>query len=151
MQESISTRSKNSETSGFETICEKSGSLTLVDLKNKIVKIEWHGTVDLTTAKEILTKGADLIEAGHCNRLLLNREGLAAFSTEARIWIKQDLLRTRAKKLVSKVQKVATVSAATSIGKIVSNFVSTAIKLVFPGLQMSKFEGEGAAMDWLVE
>lgn len=133
----------------FETIAARSGSSALVDLKNKIVKIEWHGIVDLGTASEILNHGAGLIEKGHCNKLLLNRKNLVEFTADARLWIKQDLLIKRAQKLVSRVERVATVNPSSTMGNVFANFLTTGIKIVFPNLRISKFDSEEAAIDWL--
>ncbi|MEP1095856.1 MAG: hypothetical protein ABJG78_12145 [Cyclobacteriaceae bacterium] len=135
----------------FEVILELNGSIVAVDYESKIVKIEWHGVVDLDTATELLEKGADMIESGYCNRLLLNRENLKEFSTEARVWIKQDLLKNRGKRLVRKVGKVATVRSSSAMGSIFANFISSGIQLVFPSLKLSNFDSENEAFDWLVE
>ena len=135
----------------FEKVKELNGSNTLIDKKNKVVKIVWNGIVSEETAKVMLTTGADLIDSGLCDKLLLNRKGLEEFSTEARVWIKQDLLKNRAKKLVNKVSKVATINSSTIMGGIFANFISTAIKLVFPNLTMTKFESEEEAMNWLTK
>ncbi|MEP1095179.1 MAG: hypothetical protein ABJG78_08725 [Cyclobacteriaceae bacterium] len=134
----------------FEVLKELNGSSVAVDYQNKIVKVEWDGIVDLATVNIILNKAADLIEVGHCDKLLLNRKNLKEFTTEARIWIKQDLLRNRAKKLVNKVVKVATVNSSTAMGGVFANFISTAIKLIFPKLSMVKFSSQQEGLDWLL-
>lgn len=135
----------------FETIMEVNGSGVFVDYENGIVKIEWHGEVDLSTASVLLEKGADMIESGFCHRLLLNREGLKEFSTEARLWIKNDLLKNQGSKLVRKVSKAATVRSTTVKGSIFADFISSGIQLVFPNLRLSSFDSEDEAFDWLVE
>ncbi|MEP5613660.1 MAG: hypothetical protein ABJP45_15520 [Cyclobacteriaceae bacterium] len=135
----------------FEVILELNSSVVSVDYESKIVKIEWHGVVDLNTASLLLEKGADMIESGYCTKLLLNRENLQEFSTEARLWIKQDLLNNRGKRLVRKVSRVATVRSASAMGGVFANFISSGIKLVFPSLKLSNFDSENEAFDWLVE
>ncbi len=135
----------------FELIKEINGGCVSADYESKIVKIDWDGKVEVETAREILSKAADMIEAGHCDKLLLNRKELKEFSTEARLWIKEDLLKNRARKLVKYVHKVATVSSKTVMGGIFANFISAGIQLVFPKLKMHKFDTESEAMDWLLE
>ncbi|MEO1253626.1 MAG: STAS/SEC14 domain-containing protein [Bacteroidota bacterium] len=113
------------------------------------MKIEWHGQVALETASELLNKGADFVEKDVCSKILLNRKNLQEFTKEARNWIKEDLLKKRAKILVHKVEKVATVKSSTNIGNMFATILSTATKLVFPGLSMNNFETEEEAIEWL--
>ena len=87
----------------FELIKKKNGSFLFVDEKNRIVKITWYDKVDLDTAQTLLDHGADLIESGYYKNILLNRKELKEFSTEARIWIKNDLLINRGRKLIQNV------------------------------------------------
>ncbi|MEO9872626.1 STAS/SEC14 domain-containing protein [Ekhidna sp.] len=135
----------------FDFVSEENGSLLLLNKELRIVKIEWHGRVDAHTASEILNKGADLIEKGICTRLLLNRKELDEFTKEARQWIKDDLLKKRAKSLVHKVEKVATVKSVTKMGNLFATILSTATRIVFPGLKMNNFDTEEEAISWMVE
>lgn len=125
-------------------------STLFIDVENQIVKILWVGEVDELTASFLLTKAANEIEAGNATKILLNRKFLSQFTTEARKWIKEDLLRGRAKTLVHQVDKVATVKSSTSMGNLFATLVSSSIKIVFPNLNMSRFDTEIQARKWLL-
>ncbi len=130
---------------------EDMGSYVSINKTEKIIRIEWNGIVDEEVAKNILTVGADQIANGNATSILLNRRNLKEFSTAARLWIKEDLLKNRAKALVKNVDKVATVNSVSSMGAIFANFISSAIKLVFPNLSMKKFQTEDEALEWLLK
>lgn len=135
----------------YTILKEVNGSTVSLNKEKDIVRIEWDGVVDIEEAKTILTIGADQIEKGTAKNLLLNRKNLEEFSTAARLWIKEDLLKGRAKKLVKQVHKVAMVNASSTMGSVFANFISTAIKLVYPNLSMSKFQSEDEALEWLLK
>ena len=134
----------------FELVAEKNESLLMLDPYKRTIKIYWNGTVDLETVETLLNKGADLIGEDKVDRILLNREFLTEFTSEARNWIKEDLLKTRGRKLVAKVFKVATVKPNSTMGNLFSALVSSSIKLVFPKLNMKQFSGEEEATNWLL-
>ncbi len=134
----------------FELIEENNESLLMLDPYKKTIKIYWNGLVEMETAKILLNKGADLIEEGKVDRILLNREFLTEFTTDARNWIKDGLLKTRGKKLVDKIFKVAVVKPNTTMGNLFSSLISSTIKLVFPRLFMKQFSGEAEATEWLL-
>ena len=135
----------------FKTIHSNGGSHVALDYDNEIVRIEWHGTMDEVVARDILSVGGDQIEKGQATRILLDRRNLKEFTTGARIWIKNDLLKNRAKALVKKVSKVATINSTSPLGSIFSNLISTAVKLVYTNLSMEKFGTEEEAIKWLLE
>ncbi|MEM9339542.1 MAG: hypothetical protein AAGA66_12485 [Bacteroidota bacterium] len=135
----------------FILVNESEGNELYVDYKSKIVKIIWNGIVDVEPASKLLTIGANLIESRECNKILLCRQELNEFTIQARLWIKQELLMKRAKKLAGDVEKIAAVNARTIKGSVFANFISSAIKLILPSLVLKKFHDEGEALTWLAE
>ncbi len=132
----------------FEVIYAMNGSTFEIDKINGISRIVWRGVVDIQSAKELVTMGADSVEFQGYKRLLLDRSNLVEFDTEARVWIRE-LLKTRAKKIVKMVDKLAIVKATSVKGSIFSNFIATAIKIVMPNLEMQEFQTEDEALNWL--
>ena len=141
---------KEIDTAYFQFVIVKGHSSLLIDKPNKILKVIWSGEVDKDTASVLLTRGADLVEAGSASKLLLNRKELMHFSKGAKNWIKEVLLKQRAKKLVNKVLKVATVKSSSAIGNLFSNVITSAIRMIFPNLKMNQFETEEEALYWLL-
>ncbi|MEO9871331.1 hypothetical protein [Ekhidna sp.] len=133
----------------FTVVHSMNGSTFELDKNNGIARIIWRGQVDIQTAKKLVSMGADSVEFNGYKKLLLDRSNLIEFETEARLWIRE-LLKTRAKKIVRKVNKLAIVKATTAKGSIFSNFIATAIKIVMPNLEMQEFNKEEEAFDWLV-
>ena len=129
---------------------EIEGNTFELDKLNKIAKISWLGNVNLSIASELLTLAGDHIEFNGYTKLLVDRTKLTEFNTEARVWIK-DLLKTRAKKIARKVDKVALINAKSSMGKIFSNMMATAISLILPNMKMKKFDEISDAERWLLE
>lgn len=136
--------------SHFETLKEINGSKFEYDKLNGIPRITWQGDVGIEEASVLVTLGADYVEFHGCRKLLLDRSSLLEFDTEARMWIK-DLLKTRAKRIVKMVDKLAIIKPHSAKGSIFSNFIASAIGLVFPGLEMMKFDSEEEAVSWLNE
>lgn len=97
----------------------------------------------------LVTMGADSVEFYGYKKLILDRSNLVEFDTEARVWIK-GMLKTRAKKIVRMVERLAIVRATTTKGSIFSNFIASAIKIVMPNLEMQKFDNIEDAVDWLL-
>ena len=135
----------------FKIVKKLEGSVFSLDPKNKISRISWSGEVSENTARTLLTLGANSVEFHGYNKLILDRRELTEFSTEARVWIKHDLLKTRAKKIVNRVEKVAFIGAKNTRGNIFSNFLSSAIGLVFPKLDMERFQDLRQAVIWLID
>lgn len=128
---------------------EINGSRFELDNVNNISRITWSGNVNFETAKELLTLGADSVEILGYDKLLLDRSALTEFETEARVWIK-GLLKTRAKKIVKNVSKVAMINAKSAKGSLFSNFIGSAISMVFPDLQLKKFNSVEESLAWLL-
>ena len=126
------------------------GSTFYLDPNNKLVCISWSGVVTGETAKTLLSLGADVVEQKGYTHLLLDRRRLIEFDTEARIWIKNDLLKSRARHLAVKVKRLAYLNSADTKGSIFSNFISAGIKMVFPNLTMKKFDSPKEAVRWLL-
>lgn len=135
----------------FKIAKKENGSVFSLDTDFMISRISWVGVVTETTAKTLLTCGADSVEHHGYKKLLLDRRDLVEFSTEARVWIKQDLLKKRARRIVGKVEKVATIGATNAKGNIFSNFISSGIRMIFPKLEMKKFDNLPEAIIWLRE
>lgn len=128
---------------------EMNGSRFEQDKANGISRITWYGKVDMETARTLLTYGADSVEFHGYKKLILDRSNLTEFETEARVWIK-GLLKSRAKTIVQMVEKVAMINAKTTKGLIFSNFIASAISMVFPDLTMKKFENEAESIAWIM-
>ena len=141
---------KEIDTAYFQFVIVKGHSSLLIDKPNKILKVIWSGEVDKDTASVLLTRGADLVEAGSASKLLLNRKELMHFSKGAKNWIKEVLLKQRAKKLVNQVLQVAIVKSSSAIGNLFSNVITSAIRMIFPNLRMNQFETEEEALYWLL-
>ncbi|MEO9871332.1 SpoIIAA family protein [Ekhidna sp.] len=133
----------------FKMISNMNGSTFEVDKDYGISRITWNGKVDMETARKLVTLGADSVEFHKYKKLLLDRSNLIEFDTQARVWIK-GLLKTRAKKIVKMVDKLAIINPETARGTIFSNFIAAAIKIVMPNLVMRKFNSEEEAIDWLL-
>lgn len=132
-----------------ELILAKSNGRLLHDPIKKIAKIRWEGVVDLETAKTIVNKGAFLVESGQADKVLLNREHLTEFTSEARQWINY-LVKTRGKRAIKNIHKVATVKPNTTMGHLFSTLVTSSIKLIYPRLSMKQFNTEAEAQEWLL-
>jgi hypothetical protein len=134
----------------FDFIKELNGSRFELNKEHKISRITWSGSVNLETASSLLTLGANSVENSGFTKLILDRSNLTEFETEARVWIK-GLLKTRAKKIVKKVERMAMINAKTAKGTIFSNFIGSAINMVMPDLYMKKFDNEDEALTWLLK
>ncbi|MFK7953810.1 MAG: hypothetical protein AB8B73_13275 [Ekhidna sp.] len=132
----------------FKVYQEINGSTYEIDKQNNISRITWSGKVDLPTAKQLVTLGADSVEFYGYKKLLIDRSNLVEFDTEARLWIKE-MLKTRAKKIVRMVDKLAIIKSNSAKGSIFSNLISSAIKIVMPNLKMEKFDNCDDALEWL--
>ncbi len=137
-------------TTDFVVQKELDGNIFELDKKNKITKISWYGKVDVKIASDLLNRAGDAVEFDGFTKLLVDRRKLDEFDTEARVWIK-DLLKTRAKRIARKVDKVALINAKSSMGKIFSNMMATAISLILPNMKMKKFDDYDEAEKWLLE
>ncbi|MCR9251698.1 MAG: hypothetical protein NXI20_14830 [bacterium] len=133
----------------YTVIIEKEGSQLLVNYEQRILKVVWSGKVSLDTAQTILNLGGDFIEDETCDKIILDRLLLEEFSTDARLWIKNDLLKNRAKRLSSKVSQMAMIEAQTSIGAIFSKMISAAITLIIPNLKTKRFKSLDEANSWM--
>ena len=132
----------------FQVVHLKNGSTFEVDSMNAISRVAWNGVIDAKTVKDLVKMGADSVEYGSYNKLLLDRSNLLEFTTDARVWLKE-LLKNRASKIVDMVEKVAIIKATTLKGNVFSNFIGAAIKIVMPNLEMREFDTEREAINWL--
>ncbi|MEQ9405520.1 MAG: STAS/SEC14 domain-containing protein [Cyclobacteriaceae bacterium] len=126
------------------------GSTFELDKINNISKVKWSGNVDLATAAKLLTLGGDSVEHQGFTKLCVDRFELKEFDTAARVWIKE-MLKTRAKRLAKKVEKLAIINAESSMGGIFSNMLTSSISLLMPGLTIKKFDDREEAINWLLE
>ncbi len=133
----------------YSTIAVADESELMINNVNGIVKVVWNGIVNLETAQALLTRGADFIEDGTCDKIILDRQLLEEFTTDARMWIKNDLFKNRAKRLASNVSKMAMIEPQSVMGRIVSKMISSVIPLIFPNLKTKKFSQEADAYQWL--
>ncbi len=132
----------------FRVVHLKNGSTFEIDSENKISRVAWNGVIDVKTVEDLVKSGADSVEHGTYNKLLLDRSNLLEFTTEARVWMK-GLLKNRATKIVDMVEKVAIVKATTLKGNVFSNFIGAAVRIVMPKLEMREFDSEKEAINWL--
>ena len=141
---------EKSSVSAFDVVLKEGVSTLSVDRNSKVLKITWHGRLNLDSTSKILNRGIEFIENGACDKILLNRIHLEEFTKDANDWIKQDILKARGKSLVHKVEKVATVKSTTTMGNLFATVASSAIKIVYPNLNMRNFDSEENAIDWLL-
>lgn len=134
----------------FRIIEEINGSRFMLDEVNGISRVNWYGVVNQETAATLLKLGGDSVEFQGYKKLILDRRGLREFDTEARIWMK-GFIKGRAKRIVSKVEKLAMVNRQSGSGSIFANFIGSAIKMVMPNLQIKKFSSIHNALDWVLE
>lgn len=134
----------------FTVIEEMNGSALMIDYPNKVVKIEWNGVIDLATARTLFNATANAIEHDLADKALLNRKNFREFTTEARIWIKHEFIQSRSTRWARKLMKLATVNSTSQIGNVFSNFINRGMQVIFPGVQLSKFDTELDAENWLI-
>ncbi|MEP5613111.1 MAG: STAS/SEC14 domain-containing protein [Cyclobacteriaceae bacterium] len=137
-------------TTNFIVQKEITGNTFSLDKETNISKIAWSGKVNLPIASELLQLAGDSVEFSGFTRLLIDRSQLDEFDTEARLWIK-NLLKTRAKKLSRKVEKLAIINAKSAMGSIFSNMMASTISLIIPNMKMKRFENIDDAERWLLE
>ncbi|MEP1097493.1 MAG: STAS/SEC14 domain-containing protein [Cyclobacteriaceae bacterium] len=138
------------ETTSFVVQKEINGNTFSLDKSANITKIAWSGKVSLPIASELLSLAGDSVEFSGFTKLLIDRSKLDEFDTEARLWIK-NLLKTRAKKLSKKVEKLAIINAKSAMGAIFSNMMASTISLIIPNMTMKRFENLDEAESWLLE
>lgn len=134
----------------FIIMAERGGSTLEFDSINKIAMIKWQGTVTVATASRLVTLGASAVNIHGYSKLILDRSNLKEFDTEARIWIK-NMLKSEARKISHKVEKLAIVNSTSIKGSVFSNMISSAISLIMPGLTLKKFDTSVAAINWVME
>ena len=133
----------------FALIREVNGSSIYVDRSNGIVKICWEDVVDKETAIDIIYALMKLMRSGLFNKILMTRDNLTSFTDEANAWMR-DFLLTNRYKFNYKISRVAGVTPNAFAANIFSNFIKTAIQVIFPGIKISNFEFEESAIEWLV-
>ncbi len=134
----------------FRIIKEVNGSKFMLDEVHGISRINWSGSVNKETVATLLKLGGDSVEFQGYTKLILDRRRLREFDTEARIWMK-GFIKGRAKRIVSKVERLAMVNRQSGSGSIFANFIGSAIKMVMPNLSIKKFTDIYDAMDWVME
>lgn len=133
----------------FEKILEKDQNILMVNRQDGIIKVVWGENVNLTSTKIILNKAAILVGEGDYDKIILDRKKLHHFEIEARIWIKNNFLDNKAKKLVQNIVRVAAIDPTDVKGRVFANFVNAGIRLIFPTISLSHFQEEEAAISWL--
>ena len=133
----------------FLLIKERNGSCIYVDKKAGIVKITWLEIVDQDTATEIIHTLVKLMKSGLFSKILMTRDDLTRFTDEANIWMRDFLMENRYK-FNYKISRIAGVTPDAFRANIFSNFIKTALQVIFPGIKISNFEFEESAMEWLV-
>jgi len=127
---------------------ERNGSSIHVDKRTGILKITWVEIVDQETAMEIIQTLVKLMNSGIFLKILMTRDDNTRFTDEANVWMRQFLLTNRYK-LNYKISRIAGVTPDVSRANAFSNFMKTALQVIFPGIKISNFEFEESAMDWL--
>lgn len=127
---------------------KRNGSSIHVDKRTGIVKVTWVDIVDQETAMEIIHSLAKLMNSGVFYKILMTRANNTRFTDEANDWMR-DFLLTNRYKFNYKISRVAGVTPDVFRANVFSNFMKTALQVIFPGIKISNFEFEESAMAWL--
>ena len=127
---------------------ERNGSSIHVDKTTGIVKVTWVDVVDQETAMEIIHSLAKLMGSGIFYKILMTRGDNTRFTDEANVWMR-DFLLTNRYRFNYKISRVAGVTPDALRANVFSNFIKTALQVIFPGIKISNFEFEESAMAWL--
>ncbi len=121
------------------------------ELDTKVVKVVWYGVVDGQTAREVLNLAGDLISEKICDKLILDRTDLRAFTKDAKQVIKKEFLLNRAPKLAKYVKKIATITSKHNMGASIGGRITESIANLFPYLNIQRFETIDTADDWILD
>ncbi|MEP1093682.1 MAG: hypothetical protein ABJG78_01155 [Cyclobacteriaceae bacterium] len=127
---------------------ERNGSSIHVDKRTGIVKITWVEIVDQETAMEIIQTLVKLMNSGIFFKILMARDHSTRFTDEANAWMRNFLLTNRYK-FNYKISRIAGVTPDALRANVFSNFMKTALQVIFPGIKISNFEFEESAIAWL--
>lgn len=133
----------------FELEVQKNQGAILLSKSDGVIKIEFHGVVDLATAKFIVKTTLETMKHQKFHRLLVNRAQVERFTSDANIWLKAFLVENR-HKFNLKITRVAIVSKESHKIGLYTNFMKTAFQIIFPGVKLASFEFEDSALDWIL-
>lgn len=122
-----------------------------LDHTHRLIKIDWDGRINLSTASKVLTYVADVVEGGLVDRVLLDRQKLISFDRAARNWMKKELICGRGIDLRAKTHKVAIINERSVAGRIYSERVTKSddrSKVILP---IRKFDSPNEALKWVME
>lgn len=132
----------------FSLVKEINGSSIFLDSEMGIAKIYLVDVVSLDTAIDLIQSLHIQLETGACSKILLNEEDLDSYEEGTRDWMKDFLLENR-DKFEFRISTVARVTEDVIRANFFTNYIKTAVQVIFPGIRLSNFESEEAALDWL--
>ncbi|MEP1095857.1 MAG: hypothetical protein ABJG78_12150 [Cyclobacteriaceae bacterium] len=132
----------------FSLIKEIKGSSMFLDASSGIAKIYLVNVVDQETVIDLIQSLHIEFERGRCNKIILNEEDLDSYAEGTRDWMKDFLLENR-DKFTFRISAVARVTDDVVRANFFTNYIKTAVQVIFPGIRMSNFESEEAAIEWL--
>lgn len=120
------------------------------DPEFRICILKWTGNVPTEEFKEAIGIGRDFVAGNEGpTRILLDRRALGEYSTESRVWLKQDFMRNEGKVLIKKVDKLASVAPSTTFASVMTTVFSAIFQIANPNLQYQVFDNAEDAMAWL--
>lgn len=133
----------------FQLIDKKSASSLYLDEQANVLKLECNGHFDLPSIRFFLDSILKVMKESGSRRIMIDRSSNPSFSMEANEWMKEFLLTNRHKFRIN-LARVAIVTNDTYKFNLYSNFMKSAFQIIFPGVQISAFEFEESAFEWLL-
>ena len=121
------------------------------DPNHKILKAIWFGEVGFEAFANLLTRGAQVLNASDYGHIIFDRRELNNFSAEARIWFKQEFMKKGGdgRRLIKKVRKIAAVKGTGTIGQLASAVFGKILLIFNPKLKYRVFENNDVADLWV--
>lgn len=134
----------------METIYESSQVLFQYDEEFKILKAKWTGQVTTEEFKHVIMTGARIIHNTEgFTSIILDRSELDEFSTESRVWLKQDFMRNDGRVLIKKVKKLAAIKPSTTFATVMTTVFSAIFQIANPNMEYKVFEKPDEAAEWI--
>ena len=132
----------------FQLISQKSSSSLYLDEQGKVLKLECNGHFDLPSIRHFLNAILKVMKESGSRRIMIDRSSDPSFSMEANEWMKEFLLTNRHNFRIN-LKRIAIVTNDTYKFNLYTNFMKSAFQIIFPGVQISAFEFEESAVEWL--
>lgn len=133
----------------MKTLFEAPDAKFRFDEANSIFEFTWVGTVSEKSAVRVLTLASQAAEEMEVVHWLSDRSKLEGYDGGARIWIKNDFVKSTGKKMLAKIDKIAVLSSENPMAQLASGVLSQVIREKNPNIQGKEFDYSGAAMNWL--